>query len=189
VPNSCLVVTLRNHRAVIVEPTVQDRGRTLLRGMGVLGAWTGGTASVQGWRVAGAGTLIADGTSRAGRVLTPADDLSVTAQQLVGALAEGHRRGQLFAGRDLSLAVAGRVRACRVAEAQAGQHTQAVGIQGQNGPGPCEQVNAVGPRRPDARVGAPWRPGHGKLGAPDRPDRRPAQAGPGAPANPSSQPA
>ena len=90
----------------------------------------------------------------------------MTAQQLAGALAGSHGRRQALAGLGLSLPVAGCIGACRVAEAQPDQHPQAVSIEGKDGPGPCEQVNAVRSRLPDARVGAPRRPGDGKLRAP-----------------------
>lgn len=127
--------------------------------------------------MAGAGTVTADGADRAGRVFAPADHLSVTAQQLVGALAGGHRRGQLLAGQGLSLPVAGGAGARRVAEAQPGKYPQPVGIQGKNGPGPGEQVNAVGSGPADARVDAPGRPRNRELSAPAEPlgsFRRPA---------------
>jgi hypothetical protein len=90
----------------------------------------------------------------------------MTAQQLAGALAGSHGRGQALAGLGLSLPVAGGIGPCRVAEAQPGQYPQAVSIEGKNGPGPREQVNAVRSRSPDARVSAPRRPGDGKLRAP-----------------------
>ena len=113
----------------------------------------------------GAGTVGADRTDRTERLFTSADDLSVTAQELVGALAGWHCRGQL-AGRNLSPAVAGRIGACGVAEAQPGKNPQAVSIQSKDGPDPGEQVNAVGPRRPDAWVSTPRCPRNGKLRAP-----------------------
>jgi hypothetical protein len=126
-------------------------------------AWTGGAASVQGWRAASTGAVAADGADRAGRVFTPADQLPMAAQQLARALAGSHGRGQALTGLGLSLPVAGCIGACRVTEAQPDQHPQAVSIEGKNGPGLCEQVNAVRPRPPDARVGALRRPGDGKF--------------------------
>jgi hypothetical protein len=95
--------------------------------------------------------------------------LSVTAEQLVGALEGWHGAVKLRGCGGLRAGVAACIGTPRIGVAQPGKDTHAVRVQGKYRPGPAEQVNAVGAGLADAGIGAPGSASYCEFGAPAQP--------------------